>query len=83
MSKKYLEKLEKHLWPGLFSKSCGITYYSLLKVKPNIDALLEMLLAALKYSKSSHDHNNLNLHFKQLRFNYNKQTKNKKKNTQH
>ena len=29
MSKKYLQKLEKHLWRGLFCESCGITYHSL------------------------------------------------------
>ena len=60
MSKKYLEKLEKHLRRGLFCKSCGITYYSVLKVKPNKDALLELvkvLLVALKYRKSSHGDN--------------------------
>ena len=41
MSKKYLEKLEKYLWRGLFCESCEVTYHSLLKVKSNEGALLE------------------------------------------
>ena len=42
MSKKYLKKLEKHLWCDLFCESCGITYHSLLKKKYNKGALLEI-----------------------------------------
>ena len=40
--KKYLEKVEKHLWFGLFCESCGITNSNLLQVKPNKGALLEI-----------------------------------------
>ena len=38
--KNYLEKLEKHLWHGLFCTNCGITDHSLFKVKSNEGALL-------------------------------------------
>ena len=43
--KKYSKKLEKHLWHGPFcGESCCITYHSLLKVKSNKGALLEIWL---------------------------------------
>ena len=39
--KKSSKKLEKHLWRGLFCKTCGITYHSLPKVKFNKRTWLE------------------------------------------
>ena len=43
ISKKYPKKLEKHLWRGLFSENCGITYLRLLNVKYNNSHLLEII----------------------------------------
>ena len=42
ISKKYLKELRKHLWRGLFSESCGITYDSLLNVKYYKGRLLQI-----------------------------------------
>ena len=42
ISKKFSEKLEKHLWHGVFCESCGITDNSLLKVKSDKGAMLEI-----------------------------------------
>ena len=72
---KYSGKLEKHLLRGLFCCSCGITYHSLLKVKSNKRALLEIWVS--KYETSSHLDMNENLRFKQLWLNY---IEHKKKN---
>ena len=82
---KYSGKLEKHLLRGLFCCSCGITYHSLLKVKSNKRALLEIWVS--KYETSSHLDMNENLRFKQLWLNYiqhkKKTGKKKKKRKEH
>ena len=82
---KYSGKLEKHLLRGLFCCSCGITYHSLLKVKSNKRALLEIWVS--KSETSSHLDMNENLRFKQLWLNYiqhkKKTGKKKKKRKEH
>ena len=81
MSKKYSEKLEKHLWRGLFCESCGITYRNLLEIQQSCFArnLTKVLFAALKDKKALTTVVKENLRFKQLQLNYlNNQ---KKKNT--
>ena len=62
MTKKYLEKLEKHLWRGLVcEESCWITCHNILlsEIQQNCFArnLTKVLLPALKDEKSSHDVN--------------------------
>ena len=82
--RKYSEKLKKHLLRGLFCYSCGITYHSLLKVKSNKRALLEISVS--KHEKSSHVVMNENVRFKQLQLNYinhKKKTRKKKKRKEH
>ena len=58
---KSIQKAGKHLRRGLFCKNCGITYHSLLKVKSNKGALLEIwqkvLFPALRVKRGSHDDN--------------------------
>ena len=86
MSKTYSEKLEKHLWRGLFYKNCRITYHSLLKVKSNKKCLARNLtkvfLAALKNKKSFHDDNEGKSAFQTIAIELYKQPKNnQKKNT--
>ena len=69
ISKKCLEKLQKHLCRGIFRESCGITYHSSLKIHSLIKILLEvqnrcftrnltkMLFAELKDKENSYDDN--------------------------
>ena len=56
ISKKYLKELRKHLWRGLFSESCGITYDSLLNVKYNKGRLLQIWRRcySIKIQKTTH-----------------------------
>ena len=82
MSKKYSEKLEKHLWRGLFCESCGITYYNLLEIQQSCFArnLTKVLFAALKYIKKALTTvMKENLRLKQLRLNYINNQKNQTK----
>ena len=51
ISKKYSEKLEKHLWRALFCKSFGITYHSLSDVKYDTRNLTKVLFTTLNYKK--------------------------------
>ena len=79
---KYSENLETHLLRGLFSYSCGITDQSLLKVKSNKGASLEIWVS--KNETSSHVDMNENVRFKRLWLNYinhkNKKKRKEKKN---
>ena len=70
--KRYSEKLEKHLQRGLFCKSCGITYHSLLEIEQSCFArnLTKVLFAVFKDKKALTTVMKENLRLKQLRLNY-------------
>ena len=76
MSKKYLQKLEKHLWRGLFCESFGITYHSLRWFVKNLTKVFHV---ALKYKKSSYDDNEGKSAFQPIAIELYKQPKNKAK----